>query len=54
MSKSLPRDVLHVPFRVIELFEVVVDQLDVEHVIHAKSSHLNIVDLEEGVDRGRS
>ena len=54
MGKGLPRDVLHVPFRVIELFEVVADQLDVEYVIHVKSSLLNVVDLEEGVDRGRS
>ena len=31
-------------------FEIVVDQLDTEQVVHACDSHLNIVDLEECAD----
>ena len=36
---------------VVELTEIVVEQLDVEQVVHANNSPLNIDGLREGVDR---
>ena len=38
-------------FQEIELFENVVDQLDVEQIVHANNSPLNVVDLKASVDR---